>query len=245
MVHAASYGDMDTWYADTLNRPWTFRGTFPGNNDLDEDLRPYISVTPDASKLFFSWINTRIPNIGDNISPDIYCMGYDVAEMSYTQLYNVTTESAAMWQAWMGTASYYVFDHGGEYEIPFVYQEMEISNNLDPVDFKYIDEFRITDEEFGVWLSTAEIEDHRIDVTQNYPNPFNTITYVNMTLSHAANVRLEISNILGQQVRSENYGYYGAGLHKISIEAEGLDSGIYFYTLHTGTDAVTRKMIVK
>ena len=29
------------------------------------------------------------------------------------------------------------------------------------------------------------------------------------------------------------------------FEAEGLESGIYFYTLHTGTDAVTRKMIVK
>ncbi len=245
MIHAASYGDMRQWYADTLNLPWTFRGTFPSTNALDEDTRPYISVSPDASKLFFSWINTRIENVGDNNAPDIYCMGYDVQEMSYTQLYNVTAFTQVMWQSWMGTASYYVFDHGGEYEIPFVCQFMDPTNNSAPVDFKYIDEFRITDEDFGWWLSSAEIEESRITVTQNYPNPFNNTTYVDMTLSNAADVSLEISNILGQRVKSVDYGHYGSGLHKIAIESEGLESGIYFYTLNTGKDAVTRKMIIK
>jgi hypothetical protein len=248
LIHAASYGDMETWYADTLTKPHTFRGEFPGSSGsiISEDLRPYISVTPDGSKLFFSWQNTIIENINDNSAPDIYCIGYNVNEMSYTEIFNVTAFTPIMWQSWMATASYYVFDHGnGEYEIPFVCQIMDPGENGNPVDFKYADNFIITDDDFGAWVSTADVEIERIAVTQNYPNPFNNVTYVDMTLSQVANVTLEISNILGQKVKSVDYGLYSAGLHKISIDAEGLESGIYFYTLTTGNDAVTRKMIVK
>lgn len=247
LIHAASYGDMSAWYADTLTRPYTFRGTYPGStgNDLSEDLRPYISVTPDASKLFFSWQNTRIDNIGDNNAPDIYCTGYRVSDMSYTQMFNVTAFTSVMWKSWMATASYYVFDHGGEYEIPFVCQDMNPANNIDPVTFQYVDEFRITDDDFGFWVSTHEYEENLITVSQNFPNPFNNVTYVNMTLSRDANVTLEVSNILGQKVKTIDYGHYSSGLHKIAIEAEDLESGIYFFTLTTGLDAVTRKMIIE
>jgi hypothetical protein len=248
LIHAASYGDMETWYADTVNTPHTFRGEFPGStgSTISEDLRPYISVTPDGSKMFFSWQNTVIENINDNSAPDIYCIGYNVNEMSYTEVFNVTAFTPMMWQSWMATASYYVFDHGdGNYEIPFVAQIMDPGDNIAPVDFKYADNFIINDEDFGAWVSVADVEPERIAITQNYPNPFSNVTYVDMTLSQAANVTLEISNIIGQKVRTVDYGFFGSGLHKISIAADGLESGIYFYTLNTGSDAVTRKMIVE
>ncbi|HSG68495.1 MAG TPA: T9SS type A sorting domain-containing protein [Bacteroidales bacterium] len=246
MMHAASYDGMNTWYADTLNRPWTFRGEFAGSDILSEDLRPYIATTPDASKLFFSWQNTHIDVAEDNIAPDIYCIGYDVSDRSYTQLFNVSAFTAIMWQSWMATGSYYVFDDGaGNYEIPFVCQIMNPNNTLDPVQFRYVDDFVITDDDFGVWVSTAEVENEFISITNNYPNPCRDYTNVNMTLTEPAQVVLEVSNIMGQSVKTVNYGPYNKGLHSLRIDVTGLESGIYVYTLSTGKDAVSGKMIVE
>jgi hypothetical protein len=246
LVHAASYDGMTTWYADTVTTPYTFRGEFDGDNVLSEDLRPYIAATPDASKLFFSWQNTEIPDIDDNLAPDIYCQGYRVADHAYTQVFNVTAFTDIMWQAWMATGSYWVFDDGnGNYEIPFVSQIMNPDNNLDPVAFRYVDNFVISDEDF-LFVSTPELEDKDvISISKNYPNPASAVTKVNVTLEENASLQLEISNLLGQKVRNLNLGHYTKGLHTISINVADLDGGIYIYTLSTGADAVAGKMIVE
>jgi len=246
MIHAASYDGMETWYADTLATPFTFRGEFAGSDILSEDLRPYISATPDASKLFFSWQTTEIAEINDNIAPDIKCIGYDVTSKAYTELYNVSAFTAIMWQSWMATASYWVFDDGaGSYEIPFACQVMNPDNTLDPVAFKYVDDFVITDADFGVWVSTAEVDQDYISITGNYPNPATDMTRVNMTLAEPAKVTMEISNLIGQKVKSINYGPYAKGLHTLEINISDLESGIYIYTLSTGKDAVAGKMIIE
>ena len=245
MIHVTSYDGMDTWVGDTLIRPFTFRGVFAGGNDMSEDTRPYISVTPDGTKMFFSWINTEVPEVNDNVSPDIYCMGHDVTNRTYSNLYNVTAFTSVMWQAWMGTASYYVFDYGGEYEIPFVCQTMNPANNLDPVAFKYVDGFTLTDADLGVWTSSAEIEDNRISMSQNYPNPFNYSTIITTYLEEPACLSLEITNILGQKVYMEDRGYTGRGTVQFTLSADDFDPGIYFYTVRFGNQAVTKQMIVK
>ena len=246
MIHASSYDGMESWYADTIATPYTFRGEFAGSDILNEDLRPYISVTPDASKLFFSWQTTEIADINDNIAPDIKCIGYNVNSREYTQLFNVSAFTAIMWQSWMATASYYVFDDGaGSYEIPFACQIMNPDNTLEPVAFRYVDDFVITDADFGVWVSTAEVDQEYISISGNYPNPATNMTRVNMTLVEPANVTLEVSNLIGQKVSTYNYGPYAKGLHTLEINVSDLESGIYIYTLSTGKDAVAGKMIVE
>ena len=247
LIHAASYDGMNTWFADTLQLPYTWRGSFEGvtGSVIEEDLRPYISTTPDATKLFFSWQNTRIENVGDNIAPDIYCKGYRVADMMYTQLYNVSSFTSIMWQSWMATASYYVFDDGaGNYEIPFVCQIMDPDNNVAPVSFRYVDDFVITDADF-LYVSTPEVKQEMISISKNYPNPCRDFTNINMSLLEAASVEMEISNLLGQKVKTVNFGIFSKGQHKISIDVSELESGIYIYTLSTGNDAVAGKMIVE
>ncbi|MCK4569289.1 MAG: T9SS type A sorting domain-containing protein [Bacteroidales bacterium] len=246
LIHAASYDGMNTWFADTLNLPYTWRGEFEsGGSTIVEDLRPYISTTPDASKLFFSWQNTRIESVGDNIAPDIYCKGYRVADMMYTQMYNVSSFTSIMWQSWMATASYYVFDDGaGNYEIPFVCQFMDPDDVLAPVSFRYVDDFVITDADF-LYVSIPEVEQEMISISKNYPNPCRDFTNINMSLLEAAGVEMEISNLLGQKVKTVNFGIFSKGQHKITIDASELESGIYIYTLSTGKDAVAGKMIVE
>ena len=89
---------------------------------------------------------------------------------------------------------------------------------------------------------------------QNYPNPFNPSTSIEFSLPVAADVELNIFNILGQQVASLINEQQTAGNHSIIWNADDskgikLSSGIYLYKLKaTGIDGSefqeTRKMIL-
>jgi hypothetical protein len=83
------------------------------------------------------------------------------------------------------------------------------------------------------------------NVSQNYPNPFNNTSVVNVTLSESANLSLEITNLIGQVVYEIKMGEVNAGAHSFTIDASGLNSGVYFYTVRAGESAVTKKMIVE
>jgi len=83
------------------------------------------------------------------------------------------------------------------------------------------------------------------EVSQNYPNPVNGQTYFTVKLNAAADLSLEVYSLTGQMVNSANYGYKTAGTHTLTINANDLASGVYFYTVSTGTNKVTRKMIVQ
>ncbi|MBU2650885.1 MAG: T9SS type A sorting domain-containing protein, partial [Bacteroidetes bacterium] len=80
---------------------------------------------------------------------------------------------------------------------------------------------------------------------QNRPNPFSNTSVVQVTLEQQADVTLEVINLMGQKVYVVNMGTLNAGSHPITIDATGLDSGVYFYTVRSGNSSVTRKMIVE
>jgi len=62
---------------------------------------------------------------------------------------------------------------------------------------------------------------------------------------NAANVTITVSNILGQQISSTNYGMMSAGNQELTINGQNLTTGIYLYTVTIGGDSVTKKMTVK
>jgi hypothetical protein len=70
---------------------------------------------------------------------------------------------------------------------------------------------------------------------QNYPNPFNPSTTIKYSLAHAANVKLLVHNSLGQMVKVLVNSPQSAGYHEINFNAADLSSGVYFYTLYTGS----------
>lgn len=78
---------------------------------------------------------------------------------------------------------------------------------------------------------------------QNYPNPFNPSTEIKFGLTKASHVKLEIYNSLGERIKELINTYMTAGLHEVIWNAEGLSSGVYFYTLYTGSGTLTKKMI--
>jgi len=79
---------------------------------------------------------------------------------------------------------------------------------------------------------------------QNYPNPFNPSTEIRFMLAQGTDVKLTVSNVLGEEVASLLSGYKEAGSHSIIFNAASLSSGVYFYTLKAGRFVETKKMLL-
>lgn len=84
---------------------------------------------------------------------------------------------------------------------------------------------------------------------QNYPNPFNPTTTIRFSLSRLSAVRLDVFNLLGQQVAVLADGAMPSGDH--FVEWDGRDqsgnevaTGLYFYRLQTSEGQTTRKMVL-
>ncbi|HEX2896979.1 MAG TPA: T9SS type A sorting domain-containing protein, partial [candidate division Zixibacteria bacterium] len=79
---------------------------------------------------------------------------------------------------------------------------------------------------------------------QNYPNPFNPSTDISFSLPKAANVTLEIYNVLGQTIAMLVDEHKEAGVHTITWNAGNVSSGVYFYRLTTPEFVMSKKMLL-
>ncbi|MGB2698136.1 MAG: T9SS type A sorting domain-containing protein, partial [Candidatus Zixiibacteriota bacterium] len=83
----------------------------------------------------------------------------------------------------------------------------------------------------------------------NYPNPFNASTVIPYDLPQAADVRLEIFNVMGQRVRLLIDQHQSAGYKNITWDGKDdkgmeVSSGIYFYRLQTKDYSDSKKMVL-
>ena len=79
---------------------------------------------------------------------------------------------------------------------------------------------------------------------QNYPNPFNPSTKIKFSIPQKENVILKVYNILGKEVAVLVNKEMEAGEYDIEFGSDGLNSGVYFYTLEAGNFIQTKKMIL-
>ena len=82
------------------------------------------------------------------------------------------------------------------------------------------------------------------DLSQNYPNPFNPVTEISFNLPEQAYARLQVFNILGQEIAVLVDQQLPAGDYTFPWNAGGLASGVYFYRLQAGDFVETKKMIL-
>ena len=93
-------------------------------------------------------------------------------------------------------------------------------------------------------IENRQLTPNLFSVSQNYPNPFNPVTTIEFTLSERSNVRLILTNVLGQVVKEIAKGNYIAGKHQVKLNASDLSSGIYFYRLEAGKYSNTKKLVL-
>lgn len=83
-----------------------------------------------------------------------------------------------------------------------------------------------------------------LELHQNYPNPFNPMSTISFELQKAQKASLDIYDLRGKKVMNIYSGYLESGRHNMSMDATGLASGTYIYTLHTNALSVSKKMTV-
>jgi hypothetical protein len=81
-------------------------------------------------------------------------------------------------------------------------------------------------------------------LNDNYPNPFNAATVISYTIPEKMPVTFSIFNINGQRVAKIDDGIQPMGNHKITWDASGLPSGIYFAHLDNGDQSQCIKMVL-
>jgi len=112
--------------------------------------------------------------------------------------------------------------------------------------------FSIYDNELYTTSVEAGVIPTQFALEQNYPNPFNPTTMIQYSISETMNssiVRLDVFNVLGQNVQTLVEENQQSGAYK--VKWNGLDNagqqqvgGIYFYRLTVGEQSLTSKMIL-
>ena len=93
-------------------------------------------------------------------------------------------------------------------------------------------------------LSINEIDNSTSFGLINTPNPAKDFTIISYHLPNNADVQLYIHNVNGQLIQTLIEEKQTAGQHQIKWDLNNLLSGIYFYTLKTENNIVTKKCII-
>ena len=90
----------------------------------------------------------------------------------------------------------------------------------------------------------VEVVPTQFELSQNYPNPFNPSTTIRFSLPKETQLKINIYNMLGEQVATIAEGMYESGYHKVTFNASNLPSGGYIYRIESSDFVQVKKMIL-
>mgnify|MGYP001558466067 FL=1 len=89
-----------------------------------------------------------------------------------------------------------------------------------------------------------EIVPNEFNLSQNYPNPFNPTTVINFSLPKESKIKIVLFDVMGRKISVLADGSFIAGNHSLKIDGSNLTAGTYFYQLVTGSQTLTKKMLL-
>jgi hypothetical protein len=81
-------------------------------------------------------------------------------------------------------------------------------------------------------------------LSQNYPNPFTPVTTIKYSLPVGSLVTLKVYDMLGNEISTLVNKEEEPDEYTVEFSADGLSSGIYFYTISARAFIRTKKMVV-
>lgn len=209
--------------------------------DFALDHRIHMARTEDGTRIFAIWTDTQGEVAENNIAPDLKAWGYNLTDNTQTIAKNFTTLTPNEFSILYMNASDIAINDNETYKIPVVYisgatpEEEILHHYLAGVEF---------DADFA-HVSVNDIDKNLASISQSYPNPTNGMTSIDVTLVKGSNLSIQVVNIMGQVVYTENKGNVSEGKYRFSFDASQFGSGIYFYTVRAGNSNQTSKMIVQ
>lgn len=107
-----------------------------------------------------------------------------------------------------------------------------------------VDYVRVYQEKSGTSAEEAEQSPDAFLLYQNHPNPFNPETDITFSLSESSHVRIEIYDMLGRFIALASDGHFEPGRHTVRFDGSDLSSGSYIYRLVSGSQTMSRLMML-
>ena len=82
----------------------------------------------------------------------------------------------------------------------------------------------------------------KFELFQNYPNPFNPTTTIKYSLKNETNVKLIITDSLGQRVDILVNKIQPPGIYSVKFDGTNLSSGNYIYSISANGQTISKKM---
>ncbi|MBU1938029.1 T9SS type A sorting domain-containing protein [bacterium] len=101
----------------------------------------------------------------------------------------------------------------------------------------------LTSEEASNTPGNVSPQPEEISLGYAYPNPFNASVAIPFELSKTTDIRLDVFNLLGQEVATLAAGRFPAGTHRMVWNAANVNSGIYIIRLTGGTQTKFIKVV--
>ena len=163
---------------------------------------------------------------------------YDFEEVVTVADNGLTTQS---WTDW----SYHIFPGGGEsvryYRVTSITGNNE-SYTSNEVNVNYGGEGG--GEQDKISSDKINSEGYNYTLRECYPNPFNPATNIGYSVKEKGYTILRIYNITGEEVAVLVDGEKEPGKYNVKFNAGSLPSGIYIYTLISGSYIESKKMIL-
>jgi hypothetical protein len=224
-----------------------------------------VSRSKDGTKIFYGWADSD-PNVTlqvYNINPDILMKAYDITSGMVSATKNATNGIGTCFYPFLSDISY---NDGTNWVVPAVYtvghgpaiatQPQTTYDASSQADYYFTNcgtfnpttEFTVTPvinpslwaQCFGGIKQSNTFESS----ISNYPNPFNNFTTISVTLSESKNIDVKVYNTIGSLVFNKKVTG-NVGENAISFDGSALSSGVYYYTVTSGNQQATKKMIVQ
>lgn len=93
-------------------------------------------------------------------------------------------------------------------------------------------------------IGVNELYADGLALNQNYPNPANNSTVITYYLPSFGQVKVSVSNVIGETIATLINDNQTAGEHSVEMDVKKLAQGIYYYTLQFGDRKIVKKMVI-
>ena len=259
-----------TWDVIYISPVLTFRlGTVLAPDPVSGDVVSMdncvqVSRSPDAQKIFFSWVDsdTCHGNLGetDNIYPNLRIAGYRVSD-GYQTPVKLVSDGDFVWdnKIFYPSLAPEVLTNGTEYKLPIVSFKAVATSPYEPVEFWYFGNDAVIDEnEFQdpssmdlswntICKVTSVIRERNVPEEFSsyvFPNPSDGEAAIRFELQEPGLVSCRILNLQGQVLTEIPAKNFGSGINDLDIPTMKLASGMYLYQLSSEGKHSTGRFII-
>jgi len=263
-IVSAHMGTTPTSDTTALNNQWYYNS---GATYFGYGAEINVSRSWHGSKIFYGWSDTPPFTVASsyNVQPDLFIKGYDVNTYSLTATNNITNGNViAYFPRLSDIATYDTVQ--SQYMVPAMITNGTILSTATPhpswdgekaVDFRYINCATFNAASFAnpsnINAGTSATACHVgiktntnafVNSVSNYPNPFNNTTNIVVNLNEGKSINVTVFDAIGKIVSVKNVNG-NIGNNTIVFEAGNLNAGVYYYTVTSGYDKVTKKMVIQ